>query len=194
MWCKSTKFVYELCGLDPLGTLAPVDIATLSCFNHDFLRIFTQTPCLFHGKYSSWKYFMNLCKKLFNKDIYIRLVVITINYHGIQENLSPSKRRVWRDSWNEFLGWLNLWRSRILNLRSLKVANPWRSRILNLRSPEVAKLWRPGILNLRSPEVANLWRFGILSLRSPEVTNLRRSGILNLRNSEIGNLWNSVIY
>jgi hypothetical protein len=81
MWCKSTKFVYEFCGLDPLGTLAPVDIATLSCFNHDFLRIFTQTPCLFNGTYSSRKSFMNFCKKYFNNDIYIRLVTITTNYH-----------------------------------------------------------------------------------------------------------------
>jgi hypothetical protein len=34
---KSTKFVLEFCGLDPLGILALVDIATLSCFNHEFL-------------------------------------------------------------------------------------------------------------------------------------------------------------
>jgi hypothetical protein len=34
---KSTKFVLEFCGLEPAGTLALVDIATLSWFNHDFL-------------------------------------------------------------------------------------------------------------------------------------------------------------
>jgi hypothetical protein len=34
---KSTKFVLEFCGLDPLGILALVDISTLSCFNRDFL-------------------------------------------------------------------------------------------------------------------------------------------------------------
>jgi hypothetical protein len=44
---KSTKFVLEFCGLDPLGTLALVDIATLSCFNHEFLRIFAQAPLSF---------------------------------------------------------------------------------------------------------------------------------------------------
>jgi hypothetical protein len=82
MWCKSTNFIYEFCGLGPLGTLALVDIATLSCFNHDFLWIFTPTPCLFNGKYSSRRYFMNLRKKIFNKDIYVRLVAISINYHG----------------------------------------------------------------------------------------------------------------
>jgi hypothetical protein len=82
-------------------------------------------------------------------------------YHfwEFRKNLSPSKRRVWRNSWNKFSGTLNL----------------WRSGILNLRSPEVANLWRSGILNLRSPEVANLRRSGILNLRSPEVANLRRS-------------------
>jgi hypothetical protein len=47
MFDKSTKFVLEFCGLDPLGILAPVDIATLSCFNHDFLRSSTRAPCPF---------------------------------------------------------------------------------------------------------------------------------------------------
>jgi hypothetical protein len=44
---KSTKFVFEFCGLDPTGRLAPVYTATLSCFNQDFLRFFTQAPCPF---------------------------------------------------------------------------------------------------------------------------------------------------
>jgi hypothetical protein len=39
---KLTKFVLEFCGLEPAGTLALVDIATLSCFNHDFLRTSTR--------------------------------------------------------------------------------------------------------------------------------------------------------
>jgi hypothetical protein len=34
---KSIKFVLEFCGLEPAGTLALVDIATLGCFNHGFL-------------------------------------------------------------------------------------------------------------------------------------------------------------
>jgi hypothetical protein len=44
---KSTKFVFEFCGLDPSGKLAPVDIATFSCFNQDFLRFFARAPCPF---------------------------------------------------------------------------------------------------------------------------------------------------
>jgi hypothetical protein len=44
---KSTKFVLEFCGLEPVGTIALVDIATPSFFNHDFLPISTQAPCLF---------------------------------------------------------------------------------------------------------------------------------------------------
>jgi hypothetical protein len=44
---KSTKSVLEFCGVEPTGTLALVDIATLSCYNHDFLRISTRAPCLF---------------------------------------------------------------------------------------------------------------------------------------------------
>jgi hypothetical protein len=43
---KSTNFALEFCGLEPAGTLALVDIATLSCFNHDFLRI-SKRPLLF---------------------------------------------------------------------------------------------------------------------------------------------------
>jgi hypothetical protein len=42
------KFFYEFCGLCSLGTLAQVDIATFSCFNHAYLRVLafreTQAP------------------------------------------------------------------------------------------------------------------------------------------------------
>jgi hypothetical protein len=111
------------------------------------------------------------------------------------KNLSLSKRRVWRNSWNKFSGRLNLWRFGILILRSPEVVNLWRFGILNLRSPEVENLWRSGILNLRSPEVANLWRSGIMNLQSLEVASLwRYGGVMNLRNSGIENLWNSGIH
>jgi hypothetical protein len=102
---------------------------------------------------------------------------------------SHSKRRVWRDLWNNFSGRLNLRRFGILNLRSPEVANLWRSGISNLRSPEVVNLWRSGISNLWSPEVANLWRSEILNLRSHEVANLWRSGIMNLRSLDVASLW-----
>jgi hypothetical protein len=54
---KSTKFVLEFCGLEPAGTLALVDIATLSCFNHDFLQISTRAPCLFAERFFREKLF-----------------------------------------------------------------------------------------------------------------------------------------
>jgi hypothetical protein len=44
---KSTKFVFEFCGLDPTGRLASVDTATLSCFNQDFLQFSERAPCPF---------------------------------------------------------------------------------------------------------------------------------------------------
>jgi hypothetical protein len=50
---KLTKFVLEFCGLDPRGILALVDIATLSCFNHAFLRIPTRAPCPFAERFFS---------------------------------------------------------------------------------------------------------------------------------------------
>jgi hypothetical protein len=139
MWCKSTKFVYEFCGLDPLGILALVDIATLSCFNHDFLWIFTQTPCLFNGKYSSRKYFMNLRKKFFNKDIYVRLVAISINYHGrnLGYNLLLSRAFRWESLWWWDLGhnlllsqafrWESLWRWDLGHNLLLSQAFQWES-------------------------------------------------------------------
>jgi hypothetical protein len=65
--CKSTKFVCEFCGLDALGILSLVDTATLSCFNHDLLWIFTRAPCLFNGTYSSQKIFMNLYQGIFKQ-------------------------------------------------------------------------------------------------------------------------------
>jgi hypothetical protein len=58
---KSTKFVHEFCGLDPLGILALVDTATLSCFNHDF------GPCPFYKIYSSRQIFMNPCQEIFKQ-------------------------------------------------------------------------------------------------------------------------------
>jgi hypothetical protein len=58
------KICLRICGLDPLGTLALVDIATLSCFNHDFLRILIRAPCLFNETYSSRKFFVSFCQKI----------------------------------------------------------------------------------------------------------------------------------
>jgi hypothetical protein len=54
---KSTKFVLEFCGLEAAGTPALVDIATLSCFNHDFLQISTRAPCLFAERFFREKLF-----------------------------------------------------------------------------------------------------------------------------------------
>jgi hypothetical protein len=56
---KSTKFVFEFCGLDPSGKLAPVDIATFSCFNQDFLRFFAQALCSFLATTLSQKTFQH---------------------------------------------------------------------------------------------------------------------------------------
>jgi hypothetical protein len=67
LWRKSTKFVLGFCGLDPLGILALVDIATLSCFNHDFLRIFPRAPCPFIRTYLSRKVFINSCQEIFKQ-------------------------------------------------------------------------------------------------------------------------------
>jgi hypothetical protein len=44
---KSKKFVLEFCGLDPTGRRVPVDTATLSCFNQDFVRFFCTSSLLF---------------------------------------------------------------------------------------------------------------------------------------------------
>jgi hypothetical protein len=44
---KSTKFVFKFCGLDLSGKLAPVDIATFSCFNQDFSTVFRTSPLPF---------------------------------------------------------------------------------------------------------------------------------------------------
>jgi hypothetical protein len=70
---------------------------------------------------------------------------------GIHENPSPSKRRVLWNSWNKFLGVLNLRSSGILNLRGSGIVNLWSSEIANLwrskawtceaRSRELVKIW-----------------------------------------------------
>jgi hypothetical protein len=50
---------HEFCGLCSLGTLARVDIATFSCFNHPILRILafgggTIAPWTLEGEFSWW--------------------------------------------------------------------------------------------------------------------------------------------
>jgi hypothetical protein len=81
MWCMSTKFACEFCGLVPLGKLARVDTTTLSCFNHYFLWISLEPLASstenIHLERISWA----PTKKFLNNDIYIRLAAVTINYH-----------------------------------------------------------------------------------------------------------------
>jgi hypothetical protein len=81
---KSTKFVLEFSGLDPLGILALVDIATSSCFNHDFLRISTRAPSpfartIFHEKNSSAVFIKE--EKFWNNATHIYLTAIVVTYH-----------------------------------------------------------------------------------------------------------------
>jgi hypothetical protein len=83
-------------------------------------------------------------------------------------------------------GWLNLWRSGVMNLRHLEITNLWRSGVMNLRSSEIMNPRSSGIMNLRRLGIMNLWGSGVMNLRS--------FGVMNLRNSGIGNLWNSGIY
>jgi hypothetical protein len=82
---KSTKFVLEFCGLDPLGILALVDIATLSCFNHEFLQIPTRAPCPFAERFLfSWKKFSVVLikeKDFWSKATHIHLTAVIIAYH-----------------------------------------------------------------------------------------------------------------
>jgi hypothetical protein len=116
------------------------------------------------------------------------LALIPVNCWGIQENLSPSKRRDIWNSCNEFSGTQNSRIFGILNLRSIKVANVRRSGILNLRSIKVANVRRSGILNLRSlqsRERATIWNLGQMKLRSREFMNTQRHEPAKSWNSEV---------
>jgi hypothetical protein len=87
---KSTKFVLEFCGLDPLGILALVDIATLSCFNRDFLRIFTRALALLSERFYREK-LSAICvkEKFLNNTSHIHLTAIAINYHDGNSGYNP---------------------------------------------------------------------------------------------------------
>jgi hypothetical protein len=93
---KSTKFVLEFCGLDPLGILALVDIATLSCFNHEFLRIPIRAPCPFAERFFVENFFgsSHQGKKFCNNATHIHLTAIDIAYHdgncGCNSSLSQA--------------------------------------------------------------------------------------------------------
>jgi hypothetical protein len=60
---KSTKFVFEFCGLDPLGILALVDTANLSCFNHDFFFEFLCEPLALLSEHFGREKFSSICVK-----------------------------------------------------------------------------------------------------------------------------------
>jgi hypothetical protein len=60
---KSTKFAFEFCGLDLSGKLAPVDIATFSCFNQDFSMILCMSPLPFQRKtFSVFTFSKSTCR------------------------------------------------------------------------------------------------------------------------------------
>jgi hypothetical protein len=77
---KSTKFVFEFCGLDPIGRIALVDTATLSCFNHDFLRISAGAPCSFITTILSRKTFQQFALKKICKQLLTHL--LDRNHHA----------------------------------------------------------------------------------------------------------------
>jgi hypothetical protein len=63
---------HEFSGLDLLGTLALVDIANLSCFNHDYLRTFTQALDFsmenIHRESNSWTLSKNYLTRTYTFD------------------------------------------------------------------------------------------------------------------------------
>jgi hypothetical protein len=60
---KSTKFVLEVCGLDPLGILALVDTATLSCFNQGSFYEFSHEPLALLSGHFCCKKVSSICVK-----------------------------------------------------------------------------------------------------------------------------------
>jgi hypothetical protein len=60
-FCASRQnLFFEFCGLAPIGILASVEIATLSCFNQDFSAIVWRGPLPFSYNDDTWKIFNNL--------------------------------------------------------------------------------------------------------------------------------------
>jgi hypothetical protein len=81
---KPTKFVFEFCGLDPIGRLALVDTATLSCFNHDFLRISARAPCSFITTMLSRKTFQQFALKEVSNSLHIHLIEIIMQTFSVE--------------------------------------------------------------------------------------------------------------
>jgi hypothetical protein len=119
-----------------------------------------------------------------------------------RKNLLPSKRRVWRNSWNEFSGWLNIWRYDILNMRSrsrepvkirnLEPAKPWSHEPVKIWSLEPAKPWSREpvkIWNLESAkpwsrEPVKIWNLESVNPRSREPVKAQSHEHAKLRNRE----------
>jgi hypothetical protein len=78
--CKSTKFIFEFCGLDPIGRPALVDTATLSCFNHNFSTNFHMSPLLFYYNNVITKNFSAICakEKSVGNSLHIHLIEIVM--------------------------------------------------------------------------------------------------------------------
>jgi hypothetical protein len=98
LWRKSTKFFLKFCGHDPLGILALVDTATLSCFNHDFFYKFWHKPLALLSEHFCREKFSSICvkEKFLNN-------AIAINYHdGTQATTHCCLEPYW---WESLHGW-----------------------------------------------------------------------------------------
>jgi hypothetical protein len=105
---KSTKFVLEFCGLDPLGILALVDIATLSCFNRDFLRISTRPLALLPERFFREIFLAVFIKEneFWNNGTHIHLTAIVITYHDGNSGCISSLSRTFSVG---ILSWMGFW-------------------------------------------------------------------------------------
>jgi hypothetical protein len=100
---KSTKFVLEFCGLDLLGTLALVDIATLSCFNRAFLRILHEPLALLSQRFYRKKLSPIWVKEKFlNNAAHIHLIAIVMKTQATTHcclKLFPVEIPSWMGFW-----------------------------------------------------------------------------------------------
>jgi hypothetical protein len=119
-----------------------------------------------------------------------------------RKNLSPSKCRIWRDSWNEFSGWLNitkvwnlepakLWSRESAKIWNLEPAKLWSRDLVKIWNLEPAKLWSHEPVKIWNLEPAKLW-----SHESAKIWNLEHAKPWSRESEKIWNwnLWKSEIY
>jgi hypothetical protein len=136
--------------------------------------------------FRGWRFFTEFQSFSWNRIVGVNPLPRGASVGEFGKTLSPSKRRVWKISWNELSGWLNIvkiWNLELAKPRSRECAKIWNLEPAKPRSCESAKIWNLEPAKPRNRESAKIWNLEPLKHWSHELEKIWNR-----------NLWNSEIY